>query len=151
MAIVKAILLEPIKKLGKPGDIVPVRRGYFRYLEMLNKVRYATKEAILHLEEEREVLKLKDEERKKEAEVWAERLTEKKLVITSEAGERGTLYGSISARDIAKLFSQDENVVLPNQVLLANPIKEVGLYPIVVELHPQVIVTVEVEIKSATV
>ena len=64
MAIVKAILLEPIKKLGKPGDIVPVRRGYFRYLEMLNKVRYATKEAILHLEEERENLKLKDEERR---------------------------------------------------------------------------------------
>lgn len=151
MAIVKAILLEPIKKLGKPGDIVNVRRGFFRYLETLSKVRYATKDAILQLEEERENLRLKDEERKKEAEVFAERLTEKKLVITSEAGERGTLYGSISARDIARLISQDESVIHPNQVLLANPIKEVGTYPIVVELHPQVIITVEVEVRAIQV
>jgi large subunit ribosomal protein L9 len=89
--------------------------------------------------------------RKNDGRLKFTRLTEKKLVITSEAGERGTLYGSISARDIAKLFSQDENVVLPNQVLLANPIKEVGVYPIVVELHPQVVVTVEVVVKSVHV
>ena len=148
MAIVKAILLEPIKKLGKAGDIVSVRRGFFRYLELLNKVRYATKEAISKLEEERETLKLKDEERKKEAETWVEFLSEKKLVIVSEAGERGILYGSIAARDIARLIAQDGIPLHPNQVLLSNPIKEVGTYPVLIELHPQVTLTVEIEIRA---
>lgn len=147
MAVVKAILLEPVKNLGRAGDVVSVRRGYFLYLERLERVRYATGQALAGLEKEREILRSKDLERKQEAERWVEQLAQKKWVILSEAGEKGVLYGSVSARDIAQAVAREGIPIHPKQVLLPVHLKEVGTYGVTVELHPQVVTEITVVVE----
>ena len=138
MATVRAILLEPIRKLGNTGDIVDIKRGFFRYLLELKRITYATKPALEALEQNLVNLKVQDEERRIQAEKWATELTSHKIVLYSESGERGMLYGSIAARDIAQSLKAFNIHIHPNQVALPKPIKEIGEYTVRLDLHPQV-------------
>lgn len=138
MATVRAILLEPIRKLGTTGDIVNVKRGFFRYLLGLKRITYATKPALEALEMNLAKLKEQDEERRIQAEAWAANLANQKVVLYSESGERGMLYGSVAARDIAQALKEFNIHVHPNQVALPKPIKEVGAYTVRLDLHPRV-------------
>jgi large subunit ribosomal protein L9 len=138
MATVRAILLEPIRKLGNTGDIVNIKRGFFRYLLGLKRITYATKIALDALDSDLVKLKEQDEERRIQAEKWANELANHKIVLYSESGERGMLYGSIAARDIAQSLKELNIHIHPNQVALPKPIKEVGSYTVRLDLHPQV-------------
>jgi large subunit ribosomal protein L9 len=151
MATVRAILLEPIRKLGTTGDIVNVKRGFFRYLLGLKRITYATKPALEALELNLAKLKEQDEERRVQAETWASALANQKLVLYSESGERGMLYGSVAARDIAQSLKAFNIHIHPNQVALPKPIKEVGSYTVRLDLHPQVTTEVSFSVVSPTV
>jgi len=151
MATVRAILLEPIRKLGTTGDIVNVKRGFFRYLLGLKRITYATKPALEALELNLAKLKEQDEERRVQAETWASALANQKLVLYSESGERGMLYGSVAARDIAQSLKAFNIHIHPNQVALPKPIKEVGSYTVRLDLHPQVTTEVSFSVVSPSV
>lgn len=138
MATVRAILLEPIRKLGTTGDIVNVKRGFFRYLLGLKRITYATKPALEALEQDLVKLKEQDEARRIQAEEWVSQLSHQNIVLYSESGERGMLYGSVAARDIAQSLKGFNIHIHPNQVALAKPIKEIGEYTVRLDLHPQV-------------
>lgn len=138
MATVRAILLEPVRKLGVTGDIVNIKRGFFRYLLGLKRITYATKPALEALEQNLAKLKAEDEERRIQAQKWADSLINQKMVLYSEAGERGMLYGSVAARDIASALKDFNIDIHANQVALPKPIKEVGAYTVRLDLHPAV-------------
>src|ERR1700678_392850 len=102
MAAVDLILLQRVEKLGQMGERVKVKPGFARnYLLPQKKALRASKENLARFEQERVQLEAQNVKRREEAERLAERVGGLSVVIIRQAGESGSLYGSVSARDIA--------------------------------------------------
>lgn len=141
------ILLERIAKLGQMGDTVRVRDGYARnYLLPQGKALRANKANLERFERERAQLEARNLERKSEAEAVASKLDGEALVMIRSAGETGQLYGSVSTRDIAEGLTEAGFSVARSQVELRSPIKTIGLHSVLIRLHPEVEVTVSVNV-----
>jgi large subunit ribosomal protein L9 len=135
----QVILLERVPKLGQMGDIVRVRDGYARnFLLPRGKALRATEANKKHFEGERAQLEARDLERKSEAQAAAEKLNGQAFVILRQAGESGQLYGSVATRDIAEAATAGGFSLDRRQIMLANPIKALGLHKAPVHLHPEV-------------
>lgn len=141
------ILLERIAKLGQMGDTVRVRDGYARnFLLPQGKALRANKANLARFEQERVQLEARNLERKNEAESVASKLDGESLVMIRSAGETGQLYGSVSTRDIAESLTENGFSVARSQVELRVPIKTIGLHSVLIQLHPEVEVTVNVNV-----
>ena len=139
MADVELILLQRVEKLGQMGDLVKVRPGYARNcLLPQRKALRANKENMARFEQERAQLEAQNLKRREEAERVAERVTGLSVVIVRQAGESGSLYGSVSARDIAEATTAAGLTITRQQVELEHPIKSLGLARVRVALHPEV-------------
>src|SRR5690348_2847136 len=102
MAAIELILLQRVEKLGQMGELVKVKPGYARnYLLPQKKAVRATKDNIARFEHERAQLEAQNLKRREEAERVAERVGGLSVVVIRQAGESGSLYGSVSSRDIA--------------------------------------------------
>jgi large subunit ribosomal protein L9 len=141
----KVILTEKINKLGNIGDTVDVAMGYARnYLLAQGKAMRWSKENALAFESKKSELLAKHEQAKKVAEANQPKITAAKLHLIRSAGDTGHLYGSVSSRDIARLIKDLTGIELASeQVLLGQPIKEIGAWDLKVALHPDVIVNVK--------
>ncbi len=143
----QVILLERIARLGQMGDVVKVKDGFARnFLLPQGKALRANENNRKRFEAERSQLEARNAERKSEAATVAEKLEGKSFVVVRSAGETGQLYGSVSTRDIADLLAADGFAVGRNQVDLNTPIKTIGVSAVKIALHPEVIVTVTVNI-----
>jgi large subunit ribosomal protein L9 len=143
----EVILLERIEKLGQMGDVVSVKPGYARnFLLPQKKALRATDANRAHFEEQRTQLEAENLKRRQEAEAVAKRIEELDIVLIRQAGDSGQLYGSVSARDIADAISEGGVTVGRGQVLLDRAIKELGLHPVRVALHPEVSVELSVNV-----
>lgn len=143
----KIILLERVAKLGQMGDTVKVRDGYARnYLLPQGKALRANKANLQRFENERAQLEARNLERKTEAEQVAGTMDGQSFVIVRQAGETGQLYGSASPRDIAEAMTENGFSVARAQVRLDRPIKTIGLHTVAIVLHPEVEVSVTVNI-----
>ncbi|MDA7946692.1 MAG: 50S ribosomal protein L9 [Hyphomicrobiaceae bacterium] len=143
----QVILLERIGKLGQMGDIVTVKDGFARnYLLPQGKALRATDANKERFESERTQLEARNLELKTEAEGVAGKLDNQSFVAIRQAGDTGQLYGSVSTRDIADLITEAGFSVARHQVQLDKPIKILGVHPLRVTLHPEVIVTVNVNV-----
>ena len=141
------ILLERIAKLGQMGETVKVRDGFARnYLLPLGKALRANEANKKRFESERATLEARNLERKSEAQAVAEKLDGKSFVIVRSAGETGQLYGSVAARDIIEALASEGFNVGRNQVELNTPIKAIGLHKVVLHLHAEVELSVEVNV-----
>jgi len=141
------ILLERVAKLGQMGELVKVRDGYARnYLLPQGKALRATKANIERFETERVHLEAHNLERKGEAEKVAETMDGTRLIIVRQAAETGQLYGSVSPRDIADDLTEQGFSVSRSQINLNNPIKAIGIHAVEVSLHPEVQVSVSVNV-----
>jgi len=141
------ILLERIAKLGQMGDTVRVRDGYARnFLLPQGKALRANKANLERFERERAQLEARNLERKSEAEAVAAKLDGETLVMIRSAGETGQLYGSVSTRDIAEGLTGAGFSVARNQVELRSPIKTIGVHTVQIQLHPEVEVSVAVNV-----
>lgn len=141
------ILLERVAKLGQMGETVKVKDGYARnFLLPQGKALRANKANLAKFEAERAQLEARNLERKNEAEGVAGKLDGATYVIIRSAGETGQLYGSVAARDIAEAATADGVSVARSQVRLERPIKSIGLHPVIVQLHPEVEVTVTMNV-----
>ncbi len=141
------ILLERIAKLGQMGETVKVRDGFARnYLLPLGKALRANEANKKRFESERATLEARNLERKSEAQSVAEKLDGKSFVIVRSAGETGQLYGSVAARDIIEALAAEGFNVGRNQVELNTPIKAIGLHKVVLHLHAEVEISVEVNV-----
>lgn len=147
MAAVELILLQRIEKLGQMGDLVKVKPGYARnYLLPEKKALRASKENLARFEQERAQLEAQNLKRREEAERVAERVGGLSVVIIRQAGESASLYGSVSARDIAEATTEAGLTVNRSQVVLEHPIKTLGLARVRVLLHPEVSIPVTVNV-----
>ena len=143
----EVILLERVAKLGQMGETVRVRDGYARnFLLARGKALRATEENKKRFETQRAQLETRNLELKREADSVAESLNGQSVVILRQSGESGVLYGSVSTRDIAEALSAAGFSVDRNQVTLNTPIKTLGLHTVPVVLHPEVSVTVTVNV-----
>ena len=143
----EVILLERVAKLGAMGETVRVRDGFARnFLLPQGKALRATAANKEKFERDRAELEARNAERREEAEVHVGDLDGQTFVVLRQAGEAGQLYGSVTNRDIAEAASGTGVAVDRNQVLLDTPIKTVGLYDVKVALHPEVVVTVKINV-----
>ena len=147
MPAVELILLQRVEKLGQMGEVVKVKPGFARnYLLPQKKAIRASKENLARFEAQRAQLEAQNLKRREEAERVAERVGGLSVVIIRQAGESGSLYGSVSSRDIAEASTQGGLTISRSQVLLDVPIKTLGLSTVRVMLHPEVIFPVTVNV-----
>ncbi|PYE88521.1 50S ribosomal protein L9 [Phyllobacterium leguminum] len=141
------ILLERISRLGQMGDTVKVKDGFARnFLLPQGKALRANEANKKKFEGQRAQLEARNLERKNEAQAVAEKLDGKTFIVVRSAGETGQLYGSVSTRDIADILTAEGFTIGRNQVELNTPIKTIGLHEIKIALHPEVEVTVTINI-----
>ncbi|PPQ28040.1 50S ribosomal protein L9 [Rhodopila globiformis] len=147
MAAVELILLQRVEKLGQMGDRVKVKPGYARNcLLPQKKALRASKDNIARFEQQRAQLEAQNIKRREEAERLAERVGGLTVVIIRQAGESGSLYGSVSARDIADAATAAGLTISRSQVVLEHPIKTLGVAAVRVALHPEVSIPVSVNV-----
>ncbi|MBV1695955.1 MAG: 50S ribosomal protein L9 [Hyphomicrobiales bacterium] len=143
----QVILLERIGRLGQMGDVVNVKDGYARnYLLPQKKALRATEENRKVFETNRAQLEARNLKLKKEADQVSGKLEGKTFVVIRSAGDTGQLYGSVSGRDIADVVTAGGFTVDRRMVVQDNPIKTLGLHPVRLQLHPEVIVKVTLNV-----
>ena len=141
------ILLERIEKLGQIGDVVSVKPGFARnYLLPQKKAMRATNENLAHFENQRAQIEADNLSRRREAEAVAEKLEDFSIVVIRQAGESGQLYGSVNPRDIAQSVEDNGVTVDRRQVALERAIKTLGLHDVKLRLHPEVTVSIVVNV-----
>lgn len=136
----KVILLERIGRLGQMGDVVTVKDGFARnFLLPQKKALRATAENSKQFETQRVQLEARNLELKREAEAVNVKLDGKSFTAIRTAGDTGQLYGSVSARDLADIVTEGGFSIDRRMVSLDNPIKTLGLHTARVQLHPEVL------------
>jgi large subunit ribosomal protein L9 len=136
-----------VEKLGQIGDVVKVKDGFARnYLLPKKKALRATKANLAYFETQRVQLEARNLEQKKEAEQVSGKLEGKVFIMLRQASDRGSLYGSVSPRDIADAITAGGFSVARTQVPIDKPIKAIGLHEVSVVLHPEVRVHVTINV-----
>ena len=137
------ILLERVAKLGQMGEVVSVKDGYARnFLLPQGKAMRASAANIARFESQKAQLEVRNLETKKEAEAAGAKLDGQTFVVIRSASDAGALYGSVSPRDAAEAATEAGFSIDRKQVRLARPIKDLGLHEVHVSLHPEVDVTI---------
>lgn len=143
----EVILLERVARLGQIGDTVRVKDGYARnFLLPRGKALRATSGNKLRFENQRSQLEARNLELRKEAEAVGEKLNGQSFVLIRQAGETGVLYGSVATRDVAESLTAGGFTVNRQQIVLHTPIKTLGLHTVPVALHPEVEVSVTLNV-----
>jgi len=141
------ILLERVPKLGAMGEVVKVRDGFARnFLLRQGKALRATDANKAKFERERAMLEARNAERRAAAGEEAKALDGMSFTLIRQAGESGQLYGSVSPRDIAEAAAAAGVSVDRGHIQLLSPIKTIGLYKVSVAPHPEVEVSITVNV-----
>lgn len=141
------ILLERVEKLGQMGDVVSVKDGFARnFLLPQKKALRATDANRAEFEARRKDIEAQNLENRKEAEGIAAKMEGLKVTLLRQAGDMGQLYGSVTSRDIAGSVTQAGFKMDRGQVILDQPIKELGIHSVRVRLHPEVSAEVGVNV-----
>ena len=141
------ILLERVEKLGAIGDVVTVKDGYARNFLLPNKKALRANDANRKVfEANRAKIESDNATRREEAQKASGGVEGKQIVLIRAASQTGQLYGSVSVKDIVDgLVAQDAKVA-KSMIVLERPIKTLGVFDVKVVLHPEVSVTVQVNV-----
>ena len=143
----EVILLERIEKLGQIGDVVTVKNGFARNYLLPNKKALRANESNKKVfEANRAKIEADNAERRGEAEKSAKGVDGKTVQLIRQASNTGQLYGSVSTRDIVEALDAEGAKVTKSQIVLDRPIKAIGMHEVKVALHPEVSVTVKVNV-----
>jgi large subunit ribosomal protein L9 len=143
----QVILLQRVGRIGQMGDVVNVKDGFARnFLLPQKKALRATKDNLAKFEGQRSQLEANNLELKKEAEAVAAKLDGQTFVAIRSAGDTGQLYGSVSTRDISEVVTTGGFTVDRNQIVIDKPIKTLGVHGAKVQLHPEVLVAVQINV-----
>ena len=143
----EVLLLERVEKLGQMGDVVKVKDGYARnFLLPQKKALRATESNRARFEVERAQLETTSLERRTEAESVGEKLDGTRYILLRQASDMGQLYGSVNSRDIADALTEGGFTTNKRQINMTGPIKNLGVHEVSVALHPELSVTVSVNI-----
>lgn len=143
----KVVLLERVERLGSLGDVVTVKDGFARNFLLPNaKALRATETNLKVFEGQRKEIEARNEKAREAAEKSGGKLDGKSYVMIRQAGESGQLYGSVSGRDVSDAINGEGGQVERSAVVLDKPIKTLGLHPVKLKLHPEVAITVTINI-----
>src|SRR6185436_16528367 len=135
----EVILLERVEKLGQIGDIVNVKTGFARnYLLPRKKALRANEANKKVFEANRAQIEADNANRRGNAENDAKALDDKSVTLIRQASNTGQLYGSVSTRDVAEALAEDGIKVAKSAIVLARPIKTIGVHEVKIVLHAEV-------------
>jgi large subunit ribosomal protein L9 len=144
---VEVILRDDVPSLGKIGQVVRVKPGYARNFLFPRGLAVEANGKNLHvLEHQKRVIGAKAERERKSAESVAQKLNGLKLTVQARAGEEGRLFGSVTNLDLERLLADKGFHVDRRRIELAEPIKQLGTYPVVVQVGRDVRATVELTV-----
>jgi len=143
----EVILLERVEKLGQIGDIVNVKNGFARNYLLPNKKALRANESNKKVfEANRTRIEAENATKRTDAEKAAKGVEGKTIQLIRQASNVGALYGSVSARDIVEGLEAEGAKVSKSQVVLDRPIKAIGVHEVKIALHPEVAVTIKVNV-----
>lgn len=141
------ILLERVEKLGNIGDVVKVKDGFARNFLLPNKKALRSNEANRKVfEKSRERIMAENAARRGVAETEAKTIDGITLTLIRQSSNTGQLYGSVAVRDLIEALEAEGHKVSKSAIVLNKPIKAIGVYDIKVALHPEVAVTIKVNV-----
>jgi large subunit ribosomal protein L9 len=141
------ILLERVEKLGAIGDVVTVKDGYARNFLLPNKKALRANDANRKVfEANRAKIESDNATRREEAQKASGGVEGKQIVLIRAASQTGQLYGSVSVKDIVDGLAAQDAKVAKSMIVLERPIKTLGVFDVKVVLHPEVSVTVQVNV-----
>ena len=143
----KVILLERVERLGALGDVVTVKDGFARNFLLPNEKALRANSANLKVfESRRGEIEASNAKAREAAAKSGDKLDGSSYIMIRQAGESGHLYGSVSGRDVADAVNAEGGKVDRAMVVLDKPIKSLGVHPVRVRLHPEVTITVNINI-----
>ena len=141
------ILLERVGGLGQIGDVVTVKDGYARNFLLPQKKALRANDANKKVfEANRERLENENAERRVSAETQGDKVMGAEVVLIRAASNAGQLYGSVSVRDIVNGLAEQGHQIDKRQVILGQPIKNIGMHDVTIALHPEVHVLVKANV-----
>ncbi|MCD6318610.1 50S ribosomal protein L9 [Candidatus Aerophobetes bacterium] len=146
----KVILEQSLENLGNKDEIVEVSDGYARNFLIPKKLALrATPSEIKQLEERKKIIQKKREREKFKAIRIQERLKGTNLVIERDVGEGGKLFGSVTTQDVAQQIKRKFNLEIDHRkIILDEPIRVIGIRRVFIKLHPEVEISLQVEVKK---
>lgn len=148
----KVILLQDVEGLGKKYEIKEVKNGHARNFLLPQKLsRAATKQAVKWLSDQKEVIEKEAEEDLKKAQLVASKLDGEEVAISVKVGSEGQLFESINNQKIVEKLKEMGFEIKKSQIKLENPIKELGEFPVKINLDHNLEVEVKVIITSENI
>ena len=146
----KVILLENVRKVGSIGDVIDVKRGFARnYLISKKKALFASKENIKEVNQIKQELSKKDQEKKKEAKIIQEKLQNKEFEVKKLSTENKELYGSVKPTEIAKILADKEKIEInPSMIQPVKEIKSLGTFKVILNLHSEIQSVISIKVVS---
>ncbi len=143
----KVILKQEVDNLGLAGDVVDVADGYGRnFLIPRGMAILASKGAMKEAQTLLRARKVKEAQTLDQAEAVRETLESRPLQIKVRVDERGHLYGSVGVADVHRVLRERGHQIEKKRIDLRGSIKEIGTYEVPVQVHPQVLANVEIEV-----
>ncbi len=143
----KVILKDDVKNVGNMGQIIDVADGFARnYLVPRGLAVEANTKNIKSLEHEKRIIQEKAKKIKNQAQELSDKLSSMTLVIKAKAGEEGKLFGSVTTMDIAEQLKNEGIEVDKKKVVLDEPIKRIGSYPVQIKLHADVATQINIQV-----
>ncbi len=144
----KLVLKRDVRSLGKRGDVINVSKGYARnYLLPQNLAIYATEQNLVEAE------KIKEDRRKKEEEAiniatdLRQTLEDVHIVIAQSSTDEGTLYASITKAQISESIEKFSGTKVQEEIInIPNPVKEIGLHKILLEISDELSIEIDLEV-----
>ncbi len=147
----KVILLENLKRIGTIGEVIDVKRGFARNFLIANKkALYASKENIAQVEKMKSSLSKKDNEKKVNAKIIAEKINKKIYKVSKLCTENKELYGSVKPTEISKLINEIDKIeIKPSMIQPVKEIKSIGKFKVKISLHSEVDAEITIDVTSA--
>lgn len=143
----KVILKSDVKGVGKKGEVKEVATGYaVNFLLKKNLAVEATPANLKALQREQEAAKKEAEQKLRQAQELAAQLEKESIQLKAKAGEGGRLFGAITNKQIADLLKEKNYPIDKRKIVLDEPIRTLGVHPVVVKLHPEVTATVKIHV-----
>jgi len=144
----KVVLIKDLEGYGVFGDVISVKDGFARnYLIPRGIALPATEGNLKHVRSIISQKARKLQREKEKAQELAKKLEGLVVEITRQVGEKGKHFGSVTPQDIAQVLKEKGFDIDRKKVMLRNPIKDVGIYTVVLKLHPEVSVSIKVVVK----
>ena len=145
----KVVLLKDVKNVGKRDDILTVSDGYARNFLFPQKLAVeATPGTLKEIERKRAAQDAREAELRAEAQAKAELLKGKVIVLEVKCGEKGRLYGSVTAAEVAEALEKQHGIKADKRKIdIGDPIREVGMREISVWLYSGITTKMKLDVR----